>query len=195
MVAWSLVNVWILLTIITFLIWIALGIRVRKPAASEAAIHAVTYAITVLIVLYPCAISLAVPTVVVMAERVAAQHSVVFQSAYVVEVASKTTHVVFDKTGTLTQGKLSVEAKEYPCGERDAVRVQLLGLVTGVKHPVSIANASRLVPQGTKATEVEDIKSVIGKGIEGTTNGACIRAGNTRWLRTEPGPQVKAFLA
>jgi Cu2+-exporting ATPase len=50
MVARNFVKVLILLTIITFLIWIAVGIRVRKQAASEAAIHAVTYAITVLIV-------------------------------------------------------------------------------------------------------------------------------------------------
>jgi Cu2+-exporting ATPase len=121
-VARNFVNVLILLTIITFLVWIAVGIRVRKQTASEAAIQAVTYAITVLIVSCPCAIGLAVPMVVVMAERVAAQHGVVFKSAHVVEVASRTSHVVFDKTGTLTQGKLSVEAEEYPCGGRDAVR-------------------------------------------------------------------------
>jgi Cu2+-exporting ATPase len=79
MVATNFVYVLILLTIITFLIWIAVGIRVRKQAASEAAIQAVTYAITVLIVSCPCAIGLAVPMVVVIAERVAAQHGVVFK--------------------------------------------------------------------------------------------------------------------
>ncbi len=104
-------------------------------------------------------------------------------------------HVVFDKTGTLTRGKLSVQAEEYPCGRRNAVHAQLLGLVAGIKHPVAIAIAAHLVAQGTTATEVEDIKSVIGKGVEGRASGVRIRTGNSRWLQRESDPQVKAFLA
>jgi Cu2+-exporting ATPase len=53
-VARNFVYVLILLTFIALLIWGAVGIRVRKQAASEAAIDAVTYAITVLIVSRPC---------------------------------------------------------------------------------------------------------------------------------------------
>jgi Cu2+-exporting ATPase len=60
---------------------------------------------------------------------------------------------------------------------------------------VSTAIAAHLVAYGTKGAEVDDIKSVVGKGIEGTTNGVRIRAGNSRWLQTESDPQVAAFLA
>ncbi len=57
-VARNFVYVLLLLTIITSVILIAVGIRVRKQAASEATIHAVKYAIMVLIVSCPCAIGL-----------------------------------------------------------------------------------------------------------------------------------------
>ncbi len=121
------------------------------------------------------------PIVVVMAERMAAQHGLVFKSTHVVEVVSKTLHVVFDKTGTLTQGKLSVQAEEYSCGRRNAMHVQLLGLVAGTKHPVAIAIAAHNVAHGTEVAEVEDIRFVVGKGVEAMLNGVRIRAGNSWW--------------
>lgn len=94
------------LTIITLVIWIAIGVTVRKQSGAEAIIQAITYAITVRIVSCPCAIGLAVPMVIVIASGVAAERGVIFKSAETIEVAYKTSHVVFDKTGTLTtQGK------------------------------------------------------------------------------------------
>lgn len=185
----------ILLTMVTLLIWIAIGIRVRRQSASAATVQAVTYAITVLIVSCPCAIGLAVPMVIIVAGRVAAERGVIFKSAHVVEVALKASHVVFDKTGTLTQGKLAVEAEEYPCGRQDAVCAQLLGLVSGIKHPVAVAVATHLGARETRAAQVEDIRTVTGKGVEGTWNGMPIRAGHSRWLRAESDPRVKVFLA
>lgn len=96
------VPVVVALTIITFVIWVAVGIAVRRQSGSEATIEAITYAITVLIVSCPCAIGLAVPMVIVIASGVAAKRGVVFKSSNSIEVAYKTTDVVFDKTGTST---------------------------------------------------------------------------------------------
>ncbi len=186
------VPVVILLTLITLFIWIAVGMRVQKQPASEATIRAITYAITVLIVSCPCAIGLAVPMVIVIAGGVAAKHGVIFKSAFVIEAAYKTSHVVFDKTGTLTQGRLAVQAEAYPCGKQDAVRAQLLGLVAGIKHPVSVAIAAYL-DTGIKPAQVHDIKTVTGKGVEGTSNGVLIRAGHSRWLEQDSHPKVQDF--
>ena len=55
------VPVVLLLTVLTFVVWVAVGIAVRHQPGSEAAINAITFAISVLIVSCPCAIGLAVP--------------------------------------------------------------------------------------------------------------------------------------
>jgi copper/silver-translocating P-type ATPase len=153
------VPVIIALSIITFCIWIAIGITIRAQSASQATVKAITYAITVLIVSCPCAIGLAVPMVVVIANGVAAERGIVFKSAHVVELGCKVTHVVFDKTGTLTTGEPTVVAEDYLLGDIDAIRSQLLGLLTGIKHPVAVAVASHLTENSVAPAQIIHVKS------------------------------------
>jgi len=68
------------LTVVVFLIWIAVGIALRGDAASVAVVTAFTYALAALIVSCPCAIGLAVPMLMVIAGGVGAKHGVIFQS-------------------------------------------------------------------------------------------------------------------
>ena len=172
------------LTTITFVLWVAIGIAVRNQSGSEAVIIALTFAITVLIVSCPCAIGLAVPMVIVISSGVAANTGVIFKSAESLEIAHKTSHVVFDKTGTLTQGTLAVVLEDMlNDSESSSVASLLLGLVSGIKHPVSAAVASHLRSKSIIGTRVNDVKVLPGKGIEGTSpSGAKLRAGNSRWL-------------
>ncbi|THW71485.1 heavy metal translocatin [Aureobasidium pullulans] len=190
------VPVIIALSIITFCIWIAIGTAVRGQSASEATVQAITYAITVLIVSCPCAIGLAVPMVVVIANGVAAERGVVFKSAHVVELGRKVTHVIFDKTGTLTTGEPAVVAEEYLTGDPEVVRSQLLGLVSGIKHPVAVAIASHLVENEVAAVQIANVRSVAGKGVEAAVSeDTTIRAGNSRWLGIETHPRVHHLLS
>ncbi|TDZ35605.1 P-type cation-transporting ATPase [Colletotrichum spinosum] len=182
------------LTVVTFVVWIAVGIAVRKQSASEATIQAVTYAITVLIVSCPCAIGLAVPMVVVVASGVAAERGVIFKSADSIEVAYKTTHVVFDKTGTLTQGRLAVVEEVYLAKDTSTAQSLLLGLIGGIKHPVSTAIAAHLRATGVNPTEVSDPRTLTGKGVEATCSGLQLRAGNSRWLGFSSDSRVEAVL-
>ncbi|KAF2877799.1 E1-E2 ATPase-domain-containing protein [Massariosphaeria phaeospora] len=170
------------LTIVTFVIWIAIGVTVRRQSGSTATVEAITYAITVLIVSCPCAIGLAVPMVIVIASGVAAERGVIFKSAESIEVAYKTSHVVFDKTGTLTEGRLTVAWEEYFSEDPALTKALLLGLVKGIKHPVSSAVAAHLEASGIAASTVLDVKTLTGKGVEGTASGLMLRAGNSRWL-------------
>jgi Cu2+-exporting ATPase len=190
------VPVVVALTIITFVIWVAIGVAIRHQSGSEATIEAITYAITVLIVSCPCAIGLAVPMVIVVASGVAAKRGVVFKTAGSIEVAYRTTDVVFDKTGTLTAGKLAVVHEEYAerVGEEEAKSL-LLGLLGNIKHPVSAAVATHLASQGLLASTVSDAKVVTGKGVEGTIDGKKLRAGNSRWLALCDDPRVRSMLS
>lgn len=186
------VPVVVALTIITFVIWVAVGITIRGYDGSEATIQAIPYAITVLIVSCPCAIGLAVPMVIVIASGVAAEKGVIFKSADAIEVAYKTSHVVFDKTGTLTRGKLSVVAKD--CVDEDKLPL-LLGLIKNSRHPVSVAVAAHLKDAGIMASTVPEPKSLTGKGVETILGGQSLRAGNSRWLNLSEHELVQPMLA
>ena len=189
------VPVVIIFTLITFFIWIAVGKTIRHQSIGSAAVQAMTYAISVLIVSCPCAIGLAVPMVVVIAGGVGAKHGVVFKSAETIEIARKVSHVVFDKTGTLTQGELSVSAEEYLTKSRSSAASLALGLTINSKHPVSAAVAAHLQAQGVEPAPVEDVKSVTGSGMEGVWDGGSVRGGNSRWLAVQTIPQVAALLS
>lgn len=182
------------ITVIVFCIWLAIGIAVQKKPASEATVQAITYAISVLIVSCPCAIGLAVPMVIVVATGVAAEKGVIFKSANAIEIAWKTSHVVFDKTGTLTQGKLRVARSEYLDTENDGKSL-LLGLIADSKHPIAVAVAKHLEDEGVAAEVVHEPKNLVGRGIEGTSAGRTLRAGNSRWLDLGDDPLVKSILA
>ncbi|KAI9822884.1 MAG: hypothetical protein M1832_002909 [Thelocarpon impressellum] len=182
------------LTIVTFSIWVGVGMAVREQSGASAVVQAITYAVSVLIVSCPCAIGLAVPMVVVIAGGVAATRGVVFKSGQTIEVARKVKHVVFDKTGTLTKGRLCVVAELY-LGSKEASAALVLGLTSGIKHPVSAAVAGHLVAQDIPPVGLEDVRTVTGSGVEGRRGGKTVRAGNCRWLGVEDLAPVKSLLS
>ncbi|KAI2609408.1 heavy metal translocatin [Hypoxylon fragiforme] len=189
------VPVVISLTIIVFVIWTAVGISLQNLSGGEAVTQAVTYGITVLIVSCPCAIGLAVPMVIVIACGVAAEKGVIFKASEALEVAHKTSHVVFDKTGTLTEGKLSVTTEEYPSDTGRAVAPLILGLLANVNHPVSSSVSAHLRNQDIAAAQIDQVRSLPGKGVQGYVNGVLMQAGNSHWLSASPHPAVQAVLA
>ncbi|KAJ8117967.1 hypothetical protein OPT61_g964 [Boeremia exigua] len=188
------VPVVVALTVITFVIWVAVGVGIRKQSGSRAVTEAITYAITVLIVSCPCAIGLAVPMVIVIASGVAARRGVVFKSAASIEVAYKTTDVVFDKTGTITLGQLAVDEELIFSPDPTRSKSLLLGLLTNIKHPAAAAITSHLINGSVTASAIQNAKVVTGKGIQGIWQGRVLRAGNTQWLGLGEHPIVKALL-
>jgi len=69
----------------------------------------ITRAITVLVVVCPCALVLATPTAVVASIGNAAKRGMLVKSGAVIEQVGKVDVVAFDKTGTLTHGKPVVQ--------------------------------------------------------------------------------------
>ncbi|KFX99073.1 hypothetical protein V490_01972 [Pseudogymnoascus sp. VKM F-3557] len=193
-VATYFIPVILVVTVLVFAIWVAVGRAIRGYDITTTCINAMTYAISALIVSCPCAIGLAVPMVLVVAGGVAAKHGLIFKTAETIEIARNLSHVIFDKTGTLTQGLLAVEAEIYPTGQGDVLAPVLLGLTNNSRHPVSTAVASHLKHAGIQLENVENVVSVAGSGIEATWKGRVIRAGNPHWLGVEHSPTVKETL-
>ncbi|CAN8101819.1 unnamed protein product [Discula destructiva] len=218
-VASCFVPVVVILCVITFCVWVAVGLKVQSKPGSEAAIQAITFAITVLIVSCPCAVGLAVPVVILIASGIAAGRGVIIKDSEVLENAHQTSHVVFDKTGTITEGRLTVQSEVYiepgngfldaskepspnssdNCKSDtlspDGIKSLLLALLSN-KHPVSAAVALNLRASGVEpASEVQDVQVLSGLGVEGSTSsGLVIRAGNSRWLDCASNAYVEAAL-
>ncbi|PFH62273.1 hypothetical protein XA68_14404 [Ophiocordyceps unilateralis] len=188
------VPVVVILTAVTFAVWVAVGITIQGKTGPEAAVQSITYAIAVLIVSCPCAIGLAVPMVVVIASGVAAEKGIIFKAAEAMEIAHRASHIVFDKTGTLTQGRLSVATEHLLVDEHLSLPL-LLGLVSNSRHPVSEAMVRHLKGRGVVASYISEVKSLPGRGIEGQVGGQRLRAGNSRWVNATSHAMVQTTLA
>jgi Cu2+-exporting ATPase len=194
-VAGYFVPVIISLTVITFVVWIAVGKLIRHQASTV--VPAITFVISVLIVSCPCAIGLEVPMVVVLAGGVAAKRGVIFKSGETLGIARKVSYIVFDKTGSLTEGKLSVVGENYlsePVFQEDIASIAL-GLAINSRHPVSATVAAHLTAQGIQPASVQNVTSIIGCGVEGTYQGSTVKAGNPQWQSAEACPDVQFFLS
>jgi Cd2+/Zn2+-exporting ATPase len=94
-------------------------------------------AVTVLVVVCPCALVLATPTAVVAAIGNAARRGILVKSGAVIEQMAKVNVVAFDKTGTLTLGRPAVQQVVSLNGLKGD---ELLGLAAAVEryseHPI-----------------------------------------------------------
>ena len=184
----------LVITLLVFLIWIPVGLKVRQETRPQAVVEALKYAITVIVVCCPCAIGLAVPMVIVIAGGVAARHGCIIKNATTLEVAHKTSFVIFDKTGTLTQGQLIVAEAEY-FGDEQFIAAAVYAMVSKVKHPVSFAVRKALESKIAPKQVTAHVTSHPGRGVEGIFDGKVIKVGNSRWLNLNDHPAVKISLS
>ncbi|KAF2449402.1 heavy metal translocatin [Karstenula rhodostoma CBS 690.94] len=178
----------IFIALLVFTIWIFVDKYHYHRSTSSAAIKAFTYAIATFVVSCPCAIGLAVPMVVLIASGVAARLGIIFRDPQKLETARNVTDIVFDKTGTLTDGVLTVERKAFYEATEKEVRGFVLGLLDGIKHPVSVAAWKWAHDQGwmdhALPVQMTSVQSIPGEGIQGTTmiGNHVVQAGNPTWL-------------
>lgn len=187
--------------VIDFLIWVLVNVFFRKWAATPACINALTFGISVLAISCPCALALAVPTILAVASSVGVKKGVIFKSGTALDAGDKIQHVVFDKTGTLTTGKLAVVEEIYP-GEtaelpQSKIRLMTAMVTQGNKHPVSQAILERIentTPINDNKKLSSPAKVIVGKGVELTTEHGLLRGGNPAWLGLQDHPAVKEMI-
>ena len=181
-----------LITVGVIIVWVGVGIRMRHYSVGKAVSNAITYAVATLAVSCPCALGLAVPMVLVVAGGIAARNGVVIKSTEITERARKVTDVIFDKTGTITEDELDVveEMEMAVVGDADEALSIAKALVTGNKHPVSMAVAKHLEQRDITPAAVDDVQIVPGRGVGAFYKGARVCAGNPQWAGGEEEEQV-----
>eukprot|EP00012_Vannella_robusta_P001196 CAMPEP_0206188458 /NCGR_PEP_ID=MMETSP0166-20121206/3582_1 /ASSEMBLY_ACC=CAM_ASM_000260 /TAXON_ID=95228 /ORGANISM="Vannella robusta, Strain DIVA3 518/3/11/1/6" /LENGTH=615 /DNA_ID=CAMNT_0053604181 /DNA_START=81 /DNA_END=1924 /DNA_ORIENTATION=+ len=146
---------------------------------------ALLFALTILVISCPCAVSLSVPTVVVVATGIAAKHGILFKGGAAIEQASKSKIVVFDKTGTLTQGNFEI-CNVYVQPRADITMNALFELIGSLEsnseHPIGKAIVNRAKGMNCRFVETENFLPVPGGGIQGDVDGCLVTLGHFQWI-------------
>ncbi|MCH9611211.1 MAG: putative copper-importing P-type ATPase A [Chlamydiales bacterium] len=135
--------------------------------------EAIVNAVAVLVVACPCAVGLAIPTVIMVAVGKAAQAGILVRNAQAIEKAKNLKTILLDKTGTLTEGKPKLVDKPEP----ELVEIAA-ALESASEHPIA-----QVIAQEGSNKSVTQFQAISGKGVEGVVDNKLWRVGSVRWMR------------
>jgi Cu2+-exporting ATPase len=135
--------------------------------------------LAVLVVTCPCALSLATPAALAAATTRLARAGVLVTRGRALERLAGADRILFDKTGTLTRGEPRLESVVLL--ETRLTAPQCLSLAAALEshsgHPLARAFAHL-----TPAACASELKSVAGRGLEGTIGGTRYRIGRREFV-------------
>jgi Cd2+/Zn2+-exporting ATPase len=135
-------------------------------------------AMTLLVVLSPCALVLSVPSAILSAIASGARRGILFRGGAAIENLAGIQVVAFDKTGTLTEGRLILERIEVLAGTEIEASEAASALARVSNHPVSRSIARWADSRGILAESVEGTETVAGQGLSGQWRGRQMFLGN-----------------
>jgi Cu+-exporting ATPase len=139
--------------------------------------HALIIGISVIVIACPCALGLATPMATLIGLSVGAKRGVLFKEASFLETMAKADVLLVDKTGTITEGKPQVVYHD----KKKSYDINLLySLVKSSSHPISKGIVAYLEAHhdSLKLLEIEDIKHIQAKGLQGSYAGERLLGGN-----------------
>lgn len=164
----------ILIAAVTFTVWLLCGQTVGFSLAR---------AISVLVISCPCALGLATPVAIMVANGVGAKNGILFKTAVSLEEAGKVSTVVLDKTGTITLGMPEITdiIPAESLNKTELLRIAF-SLEKKSEHPLAQAIVKKAEEEKLEGFEVSSFKASAGSGIEGIINGEKVMAGNLRYI-------------
>ncbi|KAL2021713.1 hypothetical protein VTK56DRAFT_6805 [Thermocarpiscus australiensis] len=172
-----------LIAILTWIIWLSLGLSGRIPShfldvtSGGWVAFSLQFAIAVFVVACPCGLALAAPTAIFVGGGIAAKHGILAKGGgEAFEKASRVDCVVFDKTGTLTVGgEPSITDSEiYPedDAQRDALLAALKAVEENSSHPIAKAIVSFCSTKTSSRVTIDALQEIPGKGMKATYRAA-----------------------
>ena len=168
----------VVISLISFVVWLAIG---PEPALA----HAVVAAVSVLVIACPCALGLATPMSIMVATGRGAQAGVLVRDAAALESLARVDVLVVDKTGTLTEGKPELTDVIAAGDGMDESEVLSLAasLERGSEHPLAEAILAGARARGAVLHDTTDFEALPGKGVRGRVAGRVVALGNLALMR------------
>jgi Cu2+-exporting ATPase len=161
--------------IITFFAWYFLG--------GAAAITAMTFAISAVVIACPDALGLATPTAVAVGTGIGARHNILIKDAATLENVSRINAIVLDKTGTLTEGKPSLTDVFTVDGVSEDALLRLVAPAEkNSEHPLAEAIVAGARERGIEPGDAARFDSVAGHGIRAEVDSHAVLVGNRKLM-------------
>ena len=161
---------------VTTVIWLLTG---------ESFGFALARGISVLVISCPCALGLATPVAIMVANGVGAKNGILFKTAAALEEAGKTAVAVLDKTGTVTSGKPAVTDIIPAKGVSESELISdAYSLEIRSEHPLARAVTEYAERSGANRFDVTDFKALPGNGLTASLGNDILSAGNLKFVGT-----------
>jgi Cd2+/Zn2+-exporting ATPase len=165
--------------------WLALGLPPFTNANGQTS--AFYRAMTLLVVMSPCALVLSIPSAILAAIAWGARHGVLFRGGAAIEKLAGVGVVALDKTGTLTTGELEVVgAESFPPGRETEILELAAALEASSQHPLARAITRHARANGIRERITDDFMSLTGKGVRGRVEGVQVLLGRRELLESGP---------
>jgi len=169
-----------------FFVW-WLGFDIPAFTNTELTRSAFYRAMTLLVVMSPCALVLSIPSAILAAIAWGARHGVLFRGGAAIEKMAEIDAVALDKTGTLTTGELAVvQCESFPTGREQQVMELAHTLEAKSHHPIARAIVRHARAAGIRALEISEFQSMTGKGLMGVLDGGTVLLGRRELLESGP---------
>jgi Zn2+/Cd2+-exporting ATPase len=171
--------------------WLGQGLNPFTPSGGE--VSAFYRAMTLLVVMSPCALVLSIPSAILAAIAWGARHGVLFRGGAAIEHLATIGVVALDKTGTLTTGELRVERYEsFPAGHEEEVMRLAASLEAQSTHPLARAILRDTRQRGIEPRPVEAFAALHGQGVRGAVEGRPVLLGRRELWEAGPlGPWAR----
>ena len=165
--------------------WLGFGVNPWTNTATETS--AFYRAMTLLVVMSPCALVLSIPSAILAAIAWGARHGVLFRGGAAIEKLAEVRVIALDKTGTLTTGELQVSSYEsFPVGRENEVMELALALEANSQHPLARAIVRDARKRGVRERAVEEFASITGQGVHGVLDSSRVMIGRRELLESGP---------
>lgn len=165
-----------------FVGWLGFGWTPFLRTAGEAS--AFYRAMTLLVVMSPCALVLSVPSAILSAIASGARRGVLFRGGAAIETLADVHTVALDKTGTLTHGVPELVRVDAYAGSEEAVLAAAYNLARLSNHPLSRAIQRAGAQRGAAAVEFTHAESRAGSGVSARKNGLLHVLGSRKFVRS-----------